>query len=107
MSEGPTGEQIFTIEDEHGRPLSVDASRWRYVLVEYPDGLHQMVIEAPDLVAASEETRLTAAELVLDHYLGEERRQKLIGEIEVVPALSERETLCARRLADVARDLPG
>jgi hypothetical protein len=79
-------ERRFFMNDSEGKRVAVDASQWRYVLYGYPDGVFDIVIDAPDLAPLAEQDRITAAEIVLDGELGEEARLSLIGEIEVVVA---------------------
>jgi hypothetical protein len=77
-------ERCFLMNDSQGNQLAVDASEWRYVLYEYPDGVFDIVVHAPGLAGLSEQDQISAAEIVLDCELGEETRLSLIDEIEVV-----------------------
>lgn len=77
-------ERRFFMNDSQGKRVAVDASEWRYVLYGYPDGVFDIVIDAPDLARLTEQERITAAEIVLDGELGEEARLSFISEVEVV-----------------------
>ena len=93
----------FTIEDRSGVVREVDASGWRYVLLRYPDGAHEVVIEAPSAAELDEELRYSAAIVVLDGLLGEERRIEAVDEVSVVPKLEDEYAAKARDLAEIIR----
>jgi len=77
---------LFFVADENGREIEVDASDWEYVLLRFPDGTIDIVIQAPSLSGLNDNLKGVAAEIALDGELGEEIRIKLLGEIEVVHA---------------------
>src|SRR5262249_33183984 len=64
----------FLVTDDTGRQMPVDASTWKYVLLRFPDQSFDITICAPDLKNLTGQLRETAAEIVLDGELGEERR---------------------------------
>jgi len=93
----------FTVEDRSGAVREVDASGWRYVLLRYPDGAHEVVIEAPSVAELDEELRYSAAIVALDGLLGEERRIEAVDEVSVVPKLESEYAAKARDLAEIIR----
>lgn len=93
----------FTIEDRSGAVRQVDASGWCYVLLRYPDGAHEVIIEAPSMAEFDEELRYSAAIVVLDGLLGEERRLEAVDEVSIVPKLEGEHASKARDLAEIIR----
>jgi hypothetical protein len=74
------------------REYAVDATAWRSVLLRYPDGAHEVVVEAPNIASLPEHYQRWAAEIALDGLLGERRRLEVIDEVSVVSRLSDRES---------------
>ena len=74
----------FIMHDEEGSEIEIDASNWRYVMLKYPDGMFDMIIKAPELWQYSENSRQTAAAILIDGEIGEEKRLNWIETIEVV-----------------------
>jgi hypothetical protein len=70
------------------KSVSVDARPWRYVLLDYGDGVLDLTLEAPDLASLDEEVRAAVAEVVVEGILGEECRIERIGTIDVVAKLA-------------------
>ena len=75
---------IFDFETNEGDLVEVDASKWEYVLLEYEDGLFEIIIKASDLRQLDESDGQVAAEVLLDGVLGEEMRIQTICAIDVV-----------------------
>ncbi len=67
-----------------GEELIVDASKWKYVLLRYDDGMFQIIIKSQHLTRISHEDKLAIAEIALDGILGEEMRMQTIAEINLV-----------------------
>lgn len=81
-------EPIFIIESAGGIEVEIDARAWRYALLKYPDGLFEIIVEAGGLENLPQESQYWAAEIVLDGYLGEEKRLELIVAIDITSKLS-------------------
>jgi len=62
----------------------VDASDWRYVLLAFPDGIFDLVLEQGNAVGLDEDDRYAAAVILLDGLLGEATRLSRIQDLEVV-----------------------
>jgi hypothetical protein len=75
---------LFDLETDEGEIVEVDASRWEYTLLEYEDGMFEIIIKALDLPLLDESDKQTAAEILLDGLLGEEVRMRIICGIEIV-----------------------
>ncbi len=78
----------FSIEGEHGQTTHVDARSWRYVLLKYPDGTYDVIIEQPNAVGMDEDQQWLACILLLDGLLGEATRLTFIGDVTPVLRLS-------------------
>ena len=72
----------FTVGD-----LEVDASSWRYVLLAFPDGIFDLVLEQGNVSDADDSDRYAAAVVLLDGLLGEETRLSRIQDLVVVDEL--------------------
>ncbi|PRY48074.1 hypothetical protein B0I27_1168 [Arcticibacter pallidicorallinus] len=79
---------IFDIYRDNGEKVEINASSWRYALLKYNDGMFGIIIKA-DLTELTTEEQITAAEILLDGVLGEEKRILTIAEIEVVTEFEE------------------
>lgn len=75
---------IFDFETSEEEVVEVDASRWEYTLLQYEDGMFEIIIKTLDLQQLNESDKQTAAEILLDGLLGEEFRIKTICGIDVV-----------------------
>ncbi len=94
-------EPRFQIHDTQGEPFQVDATNWRSVLLEYADGVREVVVEAANLSSLPEDHRRWAVEIALDCLLGERQRLESIDIITVVDDLNDRERRAAFPLAEI------
>lgn len=62
----------FALAAPDGRSVDVDASNWRFVLLHYPEGEREIVLQADDLEGLVDAQRELAAVIVLESVLGEE-----------------------------------
>lgn len=76
----------FALQADDGSRVSIDASGARYVLLQYPDGLFDVLLADRGIASLPVELQQTATELVLDGELGEERRMVSIHTVDVVGA---------------------
>lgn len=97
---------VFEIQDDEGDAVEVDASEWTFVLVRYPDGSTEAMVEAANLGHVSPERRRWAAEIVLDGLLGEEKRLNDIDNVTVVDRLDDAMKMSAKPIAALARQTP-
>lgn len=74
----------FALQAYDGSRVSIDASGARYVLIQYPDGVFDVLLADRGIAALPEDLRQTATELLLDGELGEERRMVSIHTVDVV-----------------------
>jgi hypothetical protein len=82
-------ELVFDFETSNETFIEVNASEWQYVLLQYEDGMFEIIIRATNLNGLNETDKLTAAEITLDGVLGEELRMQAICEIDVVEEFEE------------------
>ncbi|HSS98975.1 MAG TPA: hypothetical protein VLK33_18195, partial [Terriglobales bacterium] len=55
-----------------GEPTELDASKWTFVLLKYPDGTHEVLLKGNGALSLSDEERWHAAAIVLQSVIGEE-----------------------------------
>jgi len=77
-------------EDGSAQSLSLDASKWQFVLLRYPDGLREVLLTSSNLPTMTENQRWQAAAIVLEGILGEQVMLEKIDEFELVPKLEPR-----------------
>jgi hypothetical protein len=53
-------------------PIELDATAWSFVLLEYPDGSREVLLQADTLPKLDADERWQAAAIVLESILGEE-----------------------------------
>jgi hypothetical protein len=94
---------VFTMEDSMGGEQEVDANDWRYVLLRYPDGVHEIHIEAHNTAHLSESCRDEAALIALDGMLGEERRIEAVQLVSSVLKFDEKFEPKAQAFREVLR----
>ena len=87
--------------------VEVDASKWRFVFLPFPDGGLGLVIEQPGLptMLNDDEDRAFAAVVCLDGILGEQQRLERIDEIYPVTALSAEERAKGQPLSALEKAL--
>jgi len=61
----------FELQREKGH-IEIDSGAWKYILLRYPDGQHEVVLFAPEATELDENDRWNAAAIVLEGLLGEE-----------------------------------
>jgi hypothetical protein len=64
-------EYKFELKTDKGR-LEIDASKWTFVLLQYPDGLREVLLKGTGLPDLSDEQRWQAAAIALESEIGEE-----------------------------------
>jgi len=62
-----------------GHLKNVDASSWKFVLLEYPDDTFEILLEGRDAISLADDQRWQAAAIVLESVLGED---PLLGKVE-------------------------
>ena len=81
----------FVMERSDGREsVELDASGWSFVLLEYPDGAHEVLLLGKELPALDDDERWQAAAVTLEGILGEEVLVEKISEFELVDRLEPR-----------------
>lgn len=76
----------FEIRREDGSCFSVDSSGWLYVLLRYPDGFYEVLLQHEVASQLSPDERWTAAAIVLEGLLGE---RTLIDKVQAFDLVSE------------------
>jgi hypothetical protein len=75
---------IFNFQKGNGEVIEINASKWKYVLLNYEDDGLEIILQTFYLTNLSEEDKLIAAEILLDGILGEEARMLHITYIDIV-----------------------
>ena len=70
-----------------GSTALIDASDWTFLLLQYRDGMREVVLKANEIPIMTGEERRQACAIVLESVLGEEMMLDLIGEFELVNEL--------------------
>ncbi len=86
--------------------LALNASDWKFVLLKYPDGIHEVLLQANNLPSLDDDERWQAAAVVLESILGEELLMDRIDEFQLVDQLEPRFEASKRpirELRDVVR----
>jgi hypothetical protein len=81
----------FMMERSNGREsIELDASNWGFVLLEYPDGAREVVLQGTNLPTLDDDERWQAAAVTLEGILGEEVILERIDEFQLVDRLEPR-----------------
>ncbi|HWQ91719.1 MAG TPA: hypothetical protein VN673_08610 [Clostridia bacterium] len=79
----------FSFESTTGGQITVDATKWEYLLLEYPDRLYEILIKTTGSSEITQQDKGTAAEIVVDGTLGELKRLEAVYAIEIVEEFRE------------------
>ena len=96
---------IFNFLNSGGGKISIDASKWQYVLLRYDDGMFGIIIEAPNLTGLGEEEKVSIVEVFLESVIGEEVMMLAICEIEIVDHLADEYVSKASDAINLAKHL--
>jgi len=81
----------FVMERSDGRgSIELDASDWGFVLLQYPDGAREVLLQGNNLPALDDDERWQAAAMTLEGILGEEVILEKINEFELADQLEPR-----------------
>lgn len=80
----------FSLESSDGRSIQLDVSGWGFVLLRYPDGGQEVLLQGDNLPSLDDDERWQAAAIVLESILGEEVLLDKISEFELVDELEPR-----------------
>jgi hypothetical protein len=84
-------EYKFLMERSAGRnPVQLDASSWEFVLLKYPDGDQEVLLQGNNLPALDDDERWHAAAITLESILGEDVLLDKINKFELVDQLEPR-----------------
>lgn len=79
------------MERADGRdPVQLDASRWGFVLLRYPDGGQEVLLQGDNLSSLDDDERWQAAAITLESILGEEVLLDRISDFELVDQFEPR-----------------
>lgn len=82
--------QLLMKRSDGREPVQLDASRWAFVLLRYPDGEQEVLLQGDNLSALDEDERWQAAAITLESILGEELLLDKISEFGLVDRLEPR-----------------
>lgn len=88
----------YKLELAANHKLRLDVSGWKFVLLQYPDNDHEILLIADDLPVMSEKERWQAAAITLESVLGEAFLLDSIQSFELTPEVD-------RHLAERARPI--
>jgi hypothetical protein len=71
-------------------PVQLDASGWGFVLLRYPDGAQEILLQGDNLAPLDDDERWQAAAITLESILGEEVLLDKIKQFELVSQLEPR-----------------
>ena len=81
----------FVMHRAGGRePVQLDASAWGFVLLQYPDGGREVLLQGNTLPLLDDDERWQAAAIALENILGEEVLLDRINQFELVNHLDHR-----------------
>lgn len=78
------------MERSEGEPVRLDTSAWNFVLLRYPDGSEDVLLEGSNLPGLNADERWQAAAITLESTLGEELLLDRIHDFELVEQLESR-----------------
>jgi hypothetical protein len=71
-------------------PVEIDVSNWHFVLLRYPDGSQEVLLQGYNLPPLNDDERWQAAAITLESILGEDLILDKINEFELVDQLEPR-----------------
>ncbi len=69
------------------KTIQLDASGWTFVLLQYPDGIREILLKGTRLPLLTEDEREQSAQIVLESVLGEDILIDVVDEFELVDEL--------------------
>ncbi len=72
---------------ENGSSIQLDASNWTFVLLRYPDAVHELLLRGTDLSTLNQDERWQAAAITVESILGEDLMMERIDDFELVEDL--------------------
>lgn len=99
--------RVEVANEKEGGSYSIDAKRWRFVLLQYPDGIREILIEAAGLPKISDDDRRLIGEIVLESLLGEEVFLDSVDDFELVDEFEARFAAEARPIQNLQLVLTG
>jgi len=81
-----------------GAPHSVDGKLWEFVAYKFKDGTYDLVFKPNSSNELSEEYLYWASTIIIDGEIGEERRMRKVGKVEIVATWDNKSAGNARRL---------
>jgi hypothetical protein len=98
----------FEIEStDGGRKKRVSAAGWTFVLLQYPDGIHEILFKAEDSRILNADERSQAAAIVLESVLGEDMLLDAVDDFELVDELEPRFVGKQRPIEELYRAVAG
>ena len=79
----------FTLYDNNMLERFVDASAWKFVLLDEPGKARTFIIEAKNIEHLDDDTKDSACDLILTNTIGEERKIHFLNHIDFVGELEE------------------
>jgi len=98
----------YKVELDTGeRTESLDASSWRFVLLQHPDGAHEILIKGNNISRLDDKERWQAAAIVLESILGEDALLDRIDEFELVDQFEAPFTARGRPIQELREAIMG
>jgi hypothetical protein len=96
---------VFSFQTEAGKTIQVDALEWKCILLQYEDGMYGTIICCSNLKKLNQSDRQMVGEILLDGILGEEKRIRLIDDIEMLYKFTKADESKAGYVRDMAKYL--
>jgi hypothetical protein len=97
----------FQLNTEEGLVRNLDASTWKFVLLEYPDKTQEVLLEGRDASYLGDDDRWQAAAIVLESVLGEDVLLDCIDDFELVGELEPQFAGSARPIQELREAVLG
>lgn len=93
---------VLPIYDDWMIERSIEAFRWQYVLLEYPDDSVELLIKARNLLFMDEDSQAMAIDQVLTNIVGEECNINYFTEVHIVEEFPEEYQEISAPIRDLA-----
>jgi hypothetical protein len=81
---------LLVMERSEGEPVRLDVSGWNFILLRYPDGRQEVLLQGNSLPGLNANERWQVAAITLESILGEELLLDKIHDFELVEQLESR-----------------
>lgn len=99
--------RVEVTNEKTGEITAVNATDWRFVLLTYPDGFREILIETGALLRLSDERRQEIGEIVLLSLLGEDSFMDSVDNFELTDRFEPQFAQKARRIQQLRSAVTG